>query len=437
MFALPALSLPDPVVSGEGVLDPLGLANFGDRLAEELVPGVRARQNRIRFLTAIAVAAAVVEGLDDIASADGSSTPQLAFEWLLVEGLVRAADTSSYRGTAGTLKARDAVDRGVSMSAKTYLKTPTVFGFHGVYKTLADELRIVDDDLHLLENGVHLLSVWEEEQGLSGFVERAIAVPGNAAWKHRLRSAIETALSCGHSDVGTGWGGWRFFADHLGPSGSGPREAKALYDLLTSAEDGTRPDVIRGLTNAPSGDFADDRIASELLGPHVSSTVSRKLAAIDCYERVCGLLEFSFDSIRFAGRDPLKPATSVTFLASSAAGVIVTKLRQAIVDTERAIEDLDLSLQQEFHDVVLEFNAVQTPADLFEAVLARHHTVQSRKPPAGKRDWFERTAAEAITRTSYRVGDVPDRPVGWGRPYRLTTCLSFVRDLEKAGYGPA
>ena len=65
-FALPSLTLPDPMVSGEGALDPLGLANFGDRLAEELVPGVRARQNRVRFLTAMAVAAAVVDGLEAV-----------------------------------------------------------------------------------------------------------------------------------------------------------------------------------------------------------------------------------------------------------------------------------------------------------------------------------------------------------------------------------
>jgi hypothetical protein len=60
-LSLPNLTLPDPVVSGEGALDPLGFANLADRLAEELVPGVRARQNRIRYVTAIAVAARVTE----------------------------------------------------------------------------------------------------------------------------------------------------------------------------------------------------------------------------------------------------------------------------------------------------------------------------------------------------------------------------------------
>ena len=63
-FALPFLSLPDPVVSGEGALDPLGLAAIGDQLAEWILPGLRARMNRPRFLTAIAVSAVVCEGLE-------------------------------------------------------------------------------------------------------------------------------------------------------------------------------------------------------------------------------------------------------------------------------------------------------------------------------------------------------------------------------------
>jgi hypothetical protein len=57
---LPFLTLPDPVTTGEGALDPLGLSTLGDRLAEQVLPGLRARMARPRFLTAIAVAVGVV-----------------------------------------------------------------------------------------------------------------------------------------------------------------------------------------------------------------------------------------------------------------------------------------------------------------------------------------------------------------------------------------
>ena len=57
LLSLPELSEADPQLAGEGTLDPVGLAPIADRLAELLVPGVRSRMQRIRFLTAAAVGA--------------------------------------------------------------------------------------------------------------------------------------------------------------------------------------------------------------------------------------------------------------------------------------------------------------------------------------------------------------------------------------------
>ena len=51
----PLLSLRDDEILGEGSLDPLGLYATADRLAVQLVPGVRERQQHPRFLTALAV----------------------------------------------------------------------------------------------------------------------------------------------------------------------------------------------------------------------------------------------------------------------------------------------------------------------------------------------------------------------------------------------
>ena len=38
-MTLPFLTLPDPKIAGEGVLDPLGVATVSDRLAEVTLPG--------------------------------------------------------------------------------------------------------------------------------------------------------------------------------------------------------------------------------------------------------------------------------------------------------------------------------------------------------------------------------------------------------------
>ena len=64
-MTLPFLTVPDPKTTSEGVLDPLGLSGVGDQLADEILPGLRARMVRPRFLTAMAVSAAVYEGLED------------------------------------------------------------------------------------------------------------------------------------------------------------------------------------------------------------------------------------------------------------------------------------------------------------------------------------------------------------------------------------
>ncbi|HEU4476591.1 MAG TPA: hypothetical protein VFR71_07860, partial [Methyloceanibacter sp.] len=143
------MTLPDPLVTGEGALDPLGLAMIGDRLADQILPGLRARMSRPRFVTALAVSAAVCDGLEDRFAADGITPAYLVFEWLVVEAFVRESDEEATRRIPGIQKARDVQSSGDAMCARTYLKTPTVFGFHGVYKPLARHLNLVDDELRL------------------------------------------------------------------------------------------------------------------------------------------------------------------------------------------------------------------------------------------------------------------------------------------------
>jgi hypothetical protein len=148
-LGVPFISSPDPLVSGEGALDPLGLSGIADRLADEILPGLRARMSRVRFVTPMAVAAAVCDGLEEQVAADGVTPASIVFEWFLVDGFARAESRDLVRRTPGIDKARAARQAGLQMSARTYLKTPSVFGFHGVYKPLARHLGVVDDDMTL------------------------------------------------------------------------------------------------------------------------------------------------------------------------------------------------------------------------------------------------------------------------------------------------
>ena len=62
--AFPFLTAYDPPGTSEGSLDPLGLYQIADQLAMQLVPAVRERMLRIRFLTAMAVGSLVIEDLE-------------------------------------------------------------------------------------------------------------------------------------------------------------------------------------------------------------------------------------------------------------------------------------------------------------------------------------------------------------------------------------
>src|SRR5438105_7434140 len=154
--SLPFLTLPDPLITGEGALDPLGLSMIGDHLANQILPGLRARMSRPRFVTAIAVSAAVCDGLEDKFAGDGITPAYLVFEWLLVEAFVRAGKPEATLRTPGTQKAQEVRASGDAMCARTYLKTPNVFGFHGVYKPLARALDVVDEHMCLSDKGVEL-----------------------------------------------------------------------------------------------------------------------------------------------------------------------------------------------------------------------------------------------------------------------------------------
>ena len=133
-----------------------------------------------------------------IIAADEVSEPWQVFEWYLVEGMVRATDERNLlRGLPGQDKATGAIKDGVPLSAKRYLKTPTVFGFHGVYRALARDIEVERAD-RLGETGFALLTTWEKEQGLDGFSGSGDG-PGRAV-RRRLIDAIQSGLERGYVD---------------------------------------------------------------------------------------------------------------------------------------------------------------------------------------------------------------------------------------------
>lgn len=434
-FALPFLTLPDPVVSGEGALDPLGLAAIGDQLAEWILPGLRARMSRPRFLTAIAVSAAVCEWLEERYAADNITPAHLIFEWLLVEGFARDGREGEIKRTPGIMKAREALRAGMKMSARNYLKVPNVFGFHGVYKRLAVNLRIVDEDFALGDNGYALLKLWEQEQQLAGFIDAALPQQSAPNFKRLLRSAVDDGLNYGHTARGAGWQGWRFFADHLVPARIGEREARFIRGLLLDPAADRREEVFR-LLNLPGNSHLreedNEAVIAQRLLPQASQELALRLSAIAAFEEVCTVIEDAFDWLRhLSTRSRTRPISRADFTSVpeviKAAGELPSRL-QAV---ERLLDNTPRQAQERFSELTEFFEQVRTADELYDAVLRRHAFIQKNKPPEGKREWFEHAANDGVyVRSNYRLDDPPAPRPGWPRPYRLLTAVNFCNDLD-------
>lgn len=165
---LPTLTVADPPGAGEGSLDPLGRASLGDRLAELLVPDVRARMGRVRYLTVMAVASIVTNEVGELLILDGRATPSLAFKWLLFEGYVRRSVPLPrpwhLQGEAGARPQR-------SPRRELLPEGTGGVGFNGIYKPLATGLNLVTSHLLLAERARELALAWERENDLPGDVD--------------------------------------------------------------------------------------------------------------------------------------------------------------------------------------------------------------------------------------------------------------------------
>ena len=108
---MPYRSLADPETQGEGSIDPLGLANLADQLANWLLPGMTARMWRPRFLTAIAASSLLIEPFEEEVAKDGLTPPWIVLEWYYVEGIAALAEDNggNLRRVPGIDKARRAL----------------------------------------------------------------------------------------------------------------------------------------------------------------------------------------------------------------------------------------------------------------------------------------------------------------------------------------
>lgn len=378
---MPYRSVADPETQGEGSIDPLGLANLADQLADWILPAMTARMWRPRFLTAMAVSSFLIEPIEEEIAKDGISPPWIALEWYYVEGVAALADNNgeNLRRIPGIDKARRALREKVSLSARMYLKTPKVFGFHGVYKRLARALDIVDDTMRFGDRGYTLLRTWQDEQGLPGFLDGNHSAGEGARIVRVIRDALHDALVAGQTQRQGAWVGASFFANHLLPHDPGQREADFLWERLSTMEPQgeiftlMRDRVARSALEEPLG----ERGALQRLLDPASSELRRRLEAVEAYEGFCRPLQEAWDILRrhstLQRPEVVQPRD---FAQHPRVGQMVSEIVRGIEQGRRLLDGSPV--EAGFDVLVSAFEHMKTPQDLFLAMWTHHQTVQNR-----------------------------------------------------------
>ena len=435
-IAAPFLSLFDSGASAEGSIDPLSLASTYDNLANRLLPHLTVRMQRPRFVTAIAVGALVCDSLHDEISADGRTPSWLVFEWHIIEALMRGQQDQQGNdiwGIPGSQKVTRALRFGRRLGADAYLKTPTVFGFTGVYLRLARGLQVVDDGMRLDEAGYVLLKEWEQEQGLEGF--RTGTTGLGAELRNACTTAVADAMAKGHTCRSPSWEHWRALFTHLRPDTPGPKECALLAERLlhpqTDAETAAvSEEFLRAIGNQGKAITRQQEAGLfRRLIPKASPELSRRLDLVDAYEAVTRPLTDAFALLRYlstqAGCTPIRDGE---FAKASLAQRIVQQLPPAL----DRVEELFVGdpLWQDMALLISRYRHLTTPNQLFEELVRHHEDSQRAKPPEGKRPWIERLNGVAV-RPQYAQDDEPEGGDTYVHEYRTPSACQFLQDLGR------
>jgi hypothetical protein len=430
----PYLSEYDESTSSEGSLDPLGLYPIADQLASRLVPGFRERMRHPRYLTTIAAGIVICSEFDeDIVASDDTTEPWQIFEWYAVHSLIakyKSEDEDQIKGLPGKDKATKAYMANVPLNPSNYLKMASVFGFHGVYRTLAKDIKLIEADI-LGEFGDELIRSWEKEEKLEGFYSLTSG-PGKDLRK-QFFNAINDSLKTTSIARGRNWSAFYELAEHIAPYKIQSNERKLLYNKILGEKDSNRYQVIKTLESKEIlkvwEDKESEKEVHKILFSIATDDLKHLLQAIFHYEEFARLLQDAFDSCLYvmSGRS----STRISDLKNNTEIIKASKnVNDSYKKAIEAISDYGLSFQ--FEERFSTFEKKVSVSDWTNLLFEHHETTQKNKPPNGKRPWFERTndGRFLIYPGNRREAGVVGSD-SYVHDYRTTPLLSFLKDLNK------
>ncbi len=439
---LPRASAYDPPMAGEGRLDPLGLGSIADRIADTYARPLRARMRRVRFLTSMALGGLFIPDLSGVEPAVPGDSPDIAFERIIVECLARSNsnDVQLDSGIPGITKAHAALLTKSRLSARGYLKSPSVFGFFGIYRPLATALGLNDRGGGTLEPGMTLLEGLQADQNISGLTTFTHGSQG-AQLVDWLTQETGRSLETGSNTFRARSPFVEVITRIANPGGAGPQERKALRALLSNPlasshpqDDETYLEILRLISETETGSWSEVEIVAYLLGAGSEQVRVRMQLLVD-FEDFARDLTWAFTEYRYLGSHamggvPGPAALQQGEVIADVAPVIGQRYQSVVRRMHEAIEfGIDPGLVSRFSESFGQFAEVSSATDFIQLLMVHHSSIQRNKAPHGKRAWLEEISRGWAVRPLFSVPEKPEQLVTFVHPYRLRAAANFLVDI--------
>ncbi|MCO5143897.1 MAG: hypothetical protein M9962_12470 [Oligoflexia bacterium] len=420
----------DPKDSDEGGLDAVGLSSMGEYLAQLYLPGFLERHRRPRFLTLAVIGLSIKADVENIVgNKEYPTTFWEAYEWVIVTGLISSKDTT-IKNLPSSDKAKAAMAQNKPLSADRYLVTPSVFGFHGVYKFLLKNLGLESHDLPG-EFSQKLLHAWALDQKIPGFID--MSGDGTSERKELIKIIAET-IQEGHVARSWNYRGWEFVYRNFHPLKLGSREKEVISSLLLNEP--IRKEVFSFLNSKKGQKYLTDTSSTQRqfltdLNKESSGNLKQTLDVILCYERFArslndifydALVELSENSIGLTSKE-IAERIELKNKDFSA------QLHRHYGDAYKAIHaHSDINISTRF-DIFVKFEQVFTASDCIDAVLTHHLLIQQNKSTGAKNPWVFDVQGRWMVRASYAHRDQSAHDDSLVNLYRLGVLRLFYEDI--------
>jgi hypothetical protein len=326
--------------------------------------------------------------------------------------------------------ARRAIDQHRYLDARSYLKTPRIFGFHGIYKRLAVRLGLLDVHLSSGPNTEQLADAWARGQGLAGLHNAKPII-----W--RWREAIRRSLGQTPPRTKPAWTveRWEELAQAFAPTTAQAIEKRCLEGLLLESTDrplGALPEIWQLQEGYDDERFREEELHDRL--EKYQPIYKPLLDAIRGYESFARSLQDAFDVLKAEAARPNAQGFVVTEIAADKEFKhSVRGLHRRFENAHRALGEvavMDVSIQNLFIERFQRFAETLDPAACALALCEHHLTIQQGKSANGKRPWFDRIDPNRIyIRHAYRETRRDIAPGRYLHEYRGRPIGRFRADL--------